>query len=68
MDVKDWMKQVIKPAEIEKYLVNGEDFINEKLIFDSLEKYKTPDPGQVRDILQKSLDIQLLSPEETVNL
>ena len=31
MDVKDWMKQVIKPAEIEKYLVNGEDFINEKL-------------------------------------
>lgn len=68
MDVKDWMKQVIKPAEIEKYLVNGEDFINEKLIFDSLEKYKNPDPGQVRDILQKSLDIQLLSPEETAVL
>ena len=67
MDVKDWMKQVIKPAEIEKYLVNGEDFINEKLIFDSLEKYKTPDPGQVRDILQKSLDIQLLSVEETAD-
>ena len=51
MDVKDWMKQVIKPAEIEKYLVNGEDFINEKLIFDSLEKYKNPDPGQVRDMM-----------------
>ena len=68
MDVKDWMKQVIKPAEIEKYLVNGEDFINEKLIFDSLEKYKNPDPGQVRDILQKSLDIQLLSLEETAVL
>ena len=32
MNVKEWVQQVIKPAEIEKYLVNGKDFIDEKSI------------------------------------
>ena len=68
MNVKEWVQQVIKPAEIEKYLVNGKDFIDEKSIFGNLEKYRQPDKQQVRDILQKSLDIKLLSPEETAVL
>ena len=38
MNVKEWVQQVIKPAEIEKYLVNGKDFIDEKSIFGNLEK------------------------------
>lgn len=29
MNMKEWVQQVIKPAEIEKYLVNGKDFIDE---------------------------------------
>ena len=33
MDVKAWAQQVIKPAEIEKYLINGKDFIDEESIF-----------------------------------
>ena len=37
MNVKEWVQQVIKPAEIEKYLVNGKDFIDEKSIFGNLE-------------------------------
>ena len=68
MNVKEWVQQVIKPAEIEKYLVNGKDFIDVESIWSNLEKYKNPDKGQVRDILQKSLDIKLLSPEETAVL
>ena len=68
MNMKEWVQQVIKPAEIEKYLVNGKDFIDEKSIFGNLEKYRQPDKQQVRDILQKSLDIKLLSPEETAVL
>ena len=28
MNVREWVQQVIKPAEIEKYLVNGKDFID----------------------------------------
>ena len=68
MNVKEWVQQVIKPAEIEKYLVNGKDFIDVESIWSNLEKYKNPDKAQVRDILQKSLDIKLLSPEDTAIL
>lgn len=68
MNVKEWAQQVVKPAEIEKYLIDGKDFIDENLIFSNLEKHKNPDPQQVRDILKKSLGINLLSPEETAIL
>ena len=68
MNVREWVQQVIKPADIEKYLVNGKDFIDVQSIFGHLEKYKNPDKQQVRDILKKSLDIHLLSPEETAVL
>ena len=43
MNVKEWVQQVIKPAEIEKYLVNGKDFIDVESIWSNLEKYKNPD-------------------------
>ena len=66
--VKDWTASVIKQAEIDKYLDGGKDFIDEEQIFADIEKYKNPDKQQVRDILQKSLDIKLLSPEETAVL
>ncbi len=68
MNVKEWTQQLIKPAEIEKYLINGKDFIDERSIFEDLEKYKNPDKQQVRDILKKSLDIKLLTPAETAIL
>lgn len=68
MDVKTWSRQVIKQAEIDKYLVNGKDFIDEEEIVQNLEETKRPDVGLVRDILQKSLNIQLLSPKETAVL
>lgn len=68
MNVREWAQQVIKPAEIEKYLVNGKDFIDEQSIVSSLEQNQHPDKQQVRDILRKSLEIKLLSPEETAVL
>ena len=68
MNVREWAQQVVRPAEIEKYLVNGKDFIDEENIFRNLETYKNPDPQHVRDILKKSLGINLLTPEETAVL
>ena len=68
MNVREWAQQVVKPAEIEKYLVNGKDFIDEEGIFRDLEMHKNPDPQHVRDILKKSLGINLLTPEETAVL
>ncbi|MCC8173201.1 MAG: [FeFe] hydrogenase H-cluster radical SAM maturase HydG, partial [Odoribacter sp.] len=66
--VRAWVKQVIKQDEIDKYLVGGKDFINEQEIESLLAQNKKPDKKRVRDILQKSLDIQLLSPSETAIL
>lgn len=66
--MREWAQGVIKPAEIEKYLVNGKDFIDEGGIYGDLKKTVVPDLHQVRDILQKSLGINLLSSEETAVL
>lgn len=68
MNVKDWTQQVIRQSEIDRYLVNGKDFIDEGRIGQMLQNTGKPDAGRVRDILQKSLSIKLLSPEETAVL
>ena len=68
MNAKDWAAAVIKQDEIDKYLVGGKDFIDEGKIYEELEKQKNPDKQQVRNILQKSLDIKILTPAETALL
>lgn len=68
MNVKDWAQQVIRQDEIDKYLVNGKDFIDEEQIVASLTTHKALDKRQVRDILQKSAEIKLLTPQETALL
>jgi len=66
--VKDWVKQVIKPDEIDKYLINGKDFIDEQVINNTLDKNEKPEKQRVRDIIQKSLHIERLEPGETAAL
>jgi len=66
--IKEWMHRVIKPEEIEKYLINGEDFINTEKIEAQLKAAAGPDPKQIREIIAKSLEIQRLEPEETAAL
>lgn len=68
MKVKEWIAQVVRQEEIDKYLVNGKDFVDEGEIVRELEETRGPDVGMVRDILQKSLDIKLLTPRETAVL
>lgn len=68
MNPEVWAKQVIKQDEIDKYLINGKDFIDEGLIFDKLAKNQNPDKQYIRDIIQKSLDIKRLDPDETAAL
>ena len=64
----DWMKGVIVQKEIDKYLIDGKDFINEGDIFERLGKNTNPNPKLIRDILQKSLSIKTLAPDETAAL
>jgi len=63
-----WAQGVIIRKEIDKYLIKGKDFIDEADIFDRLGKNKNPDQKRVHDILQKSLSVKTLSPDETATL
>jgi len=38
VSVKEWVQNVIKPEEIEKYLNNGKDFLDENFINETLFK------------------------------
>ncbi len=65
---KLWQDTVIKQDEIDKYLIKGKDFINEDQIYNDLQSQLDPDKAYIRELIQKSLDIQLLSPQETAAL
>lgn len=65
---KSWIEDRIKQDEIDKYLENGEDFIREDEIEGLVSSQKQPDAQLIRDILDKSLSIETLLPEETAAL
>ena len=65
---RNWMESVIKEDEITRYLTAGEDFIDDGKIWDRIIENKNPDPGRIRDIIQKSLTIETLDPDETAAL
>jgi len=68
MDLVSWMNSRIKVEEYEKYMENGKDFINEDEIWEKLEKNKNPEKQKVRAILEKSLSLERLEPDETATL
>jgi 2-iminoacetate synthase len=63
-----WIRQRIPEEQKIKYLAHGRDFIDDIAIEGTLAANQSPDPGHVRAILQKSLAIQTLSPDETATL
>jgi len=66
--VKEWVSNVIKPEENEKYLHNGRDFIDEAYINETLLKKQKPEKAEIREVIAKSLELQRLEPEETAAL
>jgi len=66
--VKSWIDSVIKQDEIDKYLINGKDFIDDDLIREKISLNKNPDRLRVKDIFAKSFDLQRLDPDETAAL
>ena len=65
-----WVNERIKQDEIDRYLNNGEDFINTEEIESILASAQATetDPSEIRDIIAKSLSIKTLLPEETAKL
>ncbi|MBN1688621.1 MAG: [FeFe] hydrogenase H-cluster radical SAM maturase HydG [Candidatus Omnitrophica bacterium] len=67
-DQRNDFQSRIREEEIEKYLVDGKDFIPEGEIEEKLATHRHPDSQHVRDILAKSLSIKTLDPDETATL
>ncbi|MBF0252323.1 MAG: [FeFe] hydrogenase H-cluster radical SAM maturase HydG [Candidatus Omnitrophica bacterium] len=68
-NISEWIKDRIKPEEINKYLnADGSDFIDDENIEKLLKKYSNPDNEKIREILAKSLRIETLTLEETAML
>jgi 2-iminoacetate synthase len=63
-----WYQDRIKPDQVTRYLKDGRDFIDDDLIERQLREHAAPDPTRVRDLIQKALAIQSLSPTETATL
>ncbi len=63
-----WINSVIKEDQYKKYMNGEKDFINDDEIWENIEKNKNPDPQKIREIMEKSLEIQTLSPNETAAL
>jgi 2-iminoacetate synthase len=68
MSLNDWGNQVIKQEQIDKYLINGKDFIDEKIISQKLQAIKTNDKSQIRAIIEKAKSIETLCPDEVALL
>jgi 2-iminoacetate synthase len=63
-----WIKQRIPKLQREKYMAHAVDFIDDKRIEQTLAANAAPDAARIRDIIQKSLAIQTLSPADTAAL
>ncbi|OGX14142.1 MAG: [FeFe] hydrogenase H-cluster radical SAM maturase HydG [Omnitrophica bacterium RIFOXYB12_FULL_50_7] len=59
-----WTRERIKKDQIDRYLENGQDFIQDSEIWKKIHEVGEPNLGQVREILEKSLAIQVLTPED----
>jgi 2-iminoacetate synthase len=68
LDMYSWVKNRIREEEYAKYMNHGRDFLPQEEISARLKANENPDPGRVRGILAKSLDVQTLEPDETAAL
>lgn len=68
MSVKEWKDNRIIQEQIEKYTTNGKDFIDQEKIINEIKTNTDTDIKKVKDILEKSLSINTLSPAETATL
>ncbi|KAF1084201.1 2-iminoacetate synthase [Sporotomaculum syntrophicum] len=66
--VQEWIAQVIKPEQNEKYKVDGNTFIDTAYINETLLAKRQPEKQEIREIIAKALDLYRLEPEDTAAL
>jgi len=67
-DLHHWVSSRVREQEIRRFLENDTPFIDAGRIERDLVQARTADLGPVETILQKSLAVQTLTPQETVTL
>ena len=68
VDLNTWIRDRIKPDQVTRYTDGGRDFIPDETIEEKIQSGKDPDPKRIKDILAKSLSVQILEPDETAAL
>ncbi|HHU35811.1 MAG TPA: [FeFe] hydrogenase H-cluster radical SAM maturase HydG, partial [Treponema sp.] len=66
--VKEWKDNLVKQDEIDRYLVNGKDFIDDDAIEAEIEKNKNPSPERIRKIIKKAYEIKLMDSADVAAL
>ena len=63
-----YIESVIKQNEIDRYLKNGKDFIDDAALTATIRKKQHPDRKEILDIIDKSLALHRLEIQETAAL
>lgn len=66
--VSEWVKDCIKQDEIDRYLDNGKDFIDDDAIESAIESNDNPDADRVRAIIAKAYGIKLMDANDVAAL
>ena len=66
--VVEWASNVIKQDEIDRYLMDGKDFVDDARIERLLADQTEPDPALVREIANAATSGETLTPEQTAIL
>lgn len=64
----EWRKHLIHQDEIDRYLVNGRDFIDDAKIEAAIKRNYDPDPARVRAIIDRAFSIQLMDSDDAAAL
>ncbi len=68
LTVAEWKRSAIRQDEIDRYLVDGEDFIDEDAIEGALERGRGAPAERVRAIIGKACGIKLMEAEDVAAL
>ncbi len=64
----EWQKELVRQDEIDRYLIDGKDFIDDDAIESSLRENASATPERIRSIISKAYDIKLMDSRDVAAL
>lgn len=66
--VVEWQKHLVKQDQIDRYLENGKDFIDDDAIEAAIANNRASSPERIRAIVQKAYDIKVMDSADVAAL